>query len=67
MDFVASFELCYNNLIVQAYKAVTLDKCYIYLHDFDYDEWQLLSYDVNGNETVLSKDNRHVEDISLDR
>ena len=67
LDFVVSFELCYNNLIVQAYKAVTLDKCYIYLHDFDYDEWQLISYDVNGNETVLSKDNRHVEDISLDR
>jgi len=65
-DFVASFELCYNNLIVQGYKAATLDKCYIYLHDFDCDEWQLLSYDVNGNETVLSKDNRHIEDISLD-
>ena len=54
-EFIASYELCYNNLLVQSYKEVTLDKCYIYLHDYDYDEWQMLSYDVNGNETVLVK------------
>ena len=54
-EFIASYELCYNNLLVQTYKEVTLDKCYIYLHDYDYDEWQMLSYDVNGNETVLVK------------